>query len=85
VGHVRLKYTEDKIEHLNAKLKRERDRRLRETKELLDEQVTFQNRHEAEMYRFKQSPLDHDRPPRYRQSITGQYDTGRPPLPRTDP
>lgn len=58
VARVRLKYAEDKIEHLNAKLKRERDRRLRETKELLDEQVRVQNRHESEMCHLRQEAQD---------------------------
>jgi hypothetical protein len=102
VARIRLKYAEDKIERLNAKLKRERDRRRRETKELLDEQVRVQNRHESEMRHLKQevqdaqeqlrdttsrhraqgrSPLDRDHAPCCRQSTTGQYDTGQPPLP----
>ena len=58
VARIRLKYAEDKIERLKAKLKRERDRRLRETKELLDEQVRVQNRHESEMRHLKQEVQD---------------------------
>jgi len=58
VTHVRLKYAEDKITHLNAKLQRERDRRLRKTKELLDEQVRVQDRLESEIHRLKQDARD---------------------------
>jgi chromosome segregation ATPase len=58
VAQVRLKYAEDKITHLNAKLQRERDRRLRITKELLDEQVRVQDRHESEIQRLKQEAQD---------------------------
>jgi chromosome segregation ATPase len=58
VAHVRLKYAEDKITHLNAKLQRERDRRLHKTKELLDEQVRVRDRHEAEIHRLKQEAQD---------------------------
>ena len=58
VAHVKLKYTEDKIMHLNAKLQRERDRRRRKTKELLDEQVRFQDLHESEIRRVEQEALD---------------------------
>ena len=58
VARIRLKYAGDKIERLNAKLKRERDRRLRETKELLGEQVRVQNRHESEMRHLKQEVQD---------------------------
>ena len=58
VAHVKLKYAEDKITHLNAKLQRERDRRRRKTKELLDEQVRFQDLHESEIRRLKQEALD---------------------------
>ena len=58
VVHVRLKYAEDKIIHLNAKLQRERDRRLRKTKELLEEQVWVQDSHEAEIHRLKQEAQD---------------------------
>ena len=57
VAHVRLKYAEDKIMHLNAKLQRERDRR-RKTKELLEEQVLVQDSHEAEIHRLKQEAQD---------------------------
>ncbi len=58
VAHVRLKYAEDKIAHLDAKLQRERDRRLRKTKELLDEQARIQNRHESEIRCLKQEAQD---------------------------
>jgi DNA repair exonuclease SbcCD ATPase subunit len=58
VAHVRLKYAEDKITHLNAKLQSERDRRHRKTKELLDEQVRAQDRHESEIRRLKQEAKD---------------------------
>ena len=58
VAHVRLKYAEDKITHLNAKLQRERDRRLRKTKELLDEQVRVQDRHGSEIHRLEQEARD---------------------------
>lgn len=57
VAHVRLKYAEDKITHLNAKLQRERDRRLRKTKELLDEQISVQNG-QSEIHRLKQEAQD---------------------------
>ncbi|KAI0264535.1 hypothetical protein BGY98DRAFT_611740 [Russula aff. rugulosa BPL654] len=58
VAHVRLKYAEDKITHLNAKLQSERDRRHRKTKELLDEQARAQDRHESEIRRLKQEAQD---------------------------
>jgi hypothetical protein len=58
VAHVRLKYAEDKITHLIAKVQRERDRRLRKTKELLDEQLRVQDRHESEIHRFRQEAHD---------------------------
>ena len=58
VAHVRLKYAENKITHLNAKLRQERDRRHHKTKELLDEQVKVQDRHESEIRRFKEEAQD---------------------------
>jgi hypothetical protein len=58
VAHVRLKYAEDKIAQLNAKLQHERDRRHRKTKELLDEQVRVQDLHESEIIRLKQEAQD---------------------------
>ena len=57
VAHVRLKYAEDKITHLKAKLQRERDRRLRKTKELSDEQIRVQNG-QSEIHRLKQEAQD---------------------------
>lgn len=53
VAHVKLKNAEKKIAGLNAKLQRGRDRH-RKTKELVDEQVRVQDRHESEMRRLTQ-------------------------------
>ncbi len=58
VARVRLKYAENKIAHLNVKLQREHDRRLRKTKELLDEQARVQNRYESEIRCLKQEAQD---------------------------
>jgi hypothetical protein len=58
VAHVRLKYAEDKITHLNAKVQSERDRRHRKTKDLLVEQVRVQDLHESEIRRLKQEAQD---------------------------
>jgi hypothetical protein len=54
VAHVKLKNAENKIADLNAKLQRGRDLRHRKTKELLDEQVRVQDRHQSEMRRLTQ-------------------------------
>jgi len=58
VAHVKLKYAENKITQLNAKLQHECDRRHRKTKELMDEQVRIQDRHESEILRLKQEAQD---------------------------
>lgn len=58
VAHVRLKYAEDKITYLNAKVQKERDRRHRKTSELLAEQVRVQERHESEIRRLEQEVHD---------------------------
>jgi hypothetical protein len=47
-----------KIERSDAKLQDERDRRIRERKELLHEKVVIQDRHESEMRRLTQEAHD---------------------------
>jgi hypothetical protein len=96
-AHTRLKCAEDEINRLDAELLDEQLRRLLETKELLDELIMVQDRHEDELRRLsqealdtlrdtpvqlRQPPLDFDYPPRYQPSTTTwPYDTGQPPLP----
>ena len=81
MAHVRLKCAEDKITHLNAKLQRERDRRLRKTKELLDEQVTVQDRHESEIHRLKQEAQDaQEQLDTLRGAMSQRHADGRSPL-----
>jgi chromosome segregation ATPase len=81
VARVRLKYAEDKITHLNAKLQRERDRRLRKKEELLDEIRRLKQdaqeqldtlRHEAATLH---PPHADGRSLLYRQPTTRPYDT----------
>ncbi|KAI0247415.1 hypothetical protein BJV78DRAFT_1245566 [Lactifluus subvellereus] len=52
VALARFKDAEDEIARLSTELQREHDRRVRETKELLDEQVRIQDRHKAETHRI---------------------------------
>lgn len=56
--HRKLKVAEDGIAQLGGELRQERDRRLRETKELLDERTRIQDRHEAEMRLIAQDARD---------------------------
>ena len=83
VAHVRLKYAEDKITRLNAKLQSERDRRHRKTKELLDEQVRAQDRHESEIRRLKQEAQDaQEQLVSLRSTMSRLHADGRSPLDR---
>jgi hypothetical protein len=75
-AHGKLKYAEDKVEHLSAELRRERDRRLRETKELSEEQAREQDLHEAEMRRLAQEAA---------RDARDQLGRPRPPPPTTWP
>ena len=54
----KFKAAEDEIAHLGTELRQERDRRLRETKQLLDERANIQGRHEAEMHIIAQEAGD---------------------------
>ncbi|KAI0247774.1 hypothetical protein BJV78DRAFT_1242493 [Lactifluus subvellereus] len=58
VALARFKDAEDKIARLSTELQREHDRRVRETKELLDEQVRTQDRHKAETHRISMQAED---------------------------
>jgi DNA repair exonuclease SbcCD ATPase subunit len=58
VALAKLKDAEDEIARLVVKLQRERDRRVRETKVLLDEQVRIQNRYKSEMHRIIREAKD---------------------------
>ena len=57
-SRLKLEVTEDEIARLRRELGREHDRRLRETKELLDERARTQDRHEAEMHLIAQEARD---------------------------
>ena len=93
LAHTKLKWAEYKITRLDEKLRDERDRRVRETKELVHEQVMLQGRHESEMRRLireaedalrdarLQSLSDRDHPRRQPPPQTLSYDTGQGSLP----
>ena len=57
-SRLKLEVTEDEIARLRRELGHEHDRRLRETKELLDERARTQDRHEAEMHLIAQEARD---------------------------
>ena len=93
LAHAKLKWAEYKITRLDEKLREERDRRVRETKELMHEQVMLQGRHRSEMRRVRQeaedalrdarlqSLLERDHPRRQPPTATTSYDTGQGSIP----
>jgi hypothetical protein len=58
LAHIRLRIAKHKIERSDAKLQDERDRRIRERKDLLHEKVVIQDRCESEMRRLAQEAHD---------------------------
>ena len=57
-AHRKLKVADNEIAHLGTELRQERDRRVRETKELLDERARIQDRYEAEMHLIARDARD---------------------------
>ena len=93
LANTKLRWAEDRVTRLEERLRDERDRRLRETKELSDEQATLRGRHESEMRRLTQEAedalrdarlqalLDRDHPRYQRPQPTRPNRTGQTPLP----
>jgi hypothetical protein len=55
---AKLKDAKDEIARLDARMRRERDRRVREMKELLDEQAMMQDRHNADVHQISRQAQD---------------------------
>jgi chromosome segregation ATPase len=58
VALAKITDAEDEITRLHARIRRERDRQVREMKELLDEQARMQDRHEADVHQMSRQAQD---------------------------